>query len=107
MLLKKFVAEGNPLIDEIPYLFQEYLELVDWSGRVIREDKHGAIDNHLPSILIRLGINGEQWRKALRPKGAHQFSRAMGRCEVMREHAKKLSIKWIKGIGVSSKLFPC
>jgi len=106
LLLKEFVAKGCPLTDEIPYLYREYFELVDWSGRVIREGKRGAIDNHLPSILIRLGIDGEQWHKAMQPKGAHQFSRAMGRCEVMREHAKRLAIKWIKGVGISSKLFP-
>ena len=106
LLLKEFVAEGGLLTDEIPYLYREYLELVDWSGRAIREDKRGAIDDRLPSILARLGIDGEHWHKAMQPKGAHQFSRAMGRCEVMREHAKRLSIKWIKGIGISSKLFP-
>jgi len=106
LFLKEFVAEGNPLSNEIPYLYREYLELVDWSGRAIREDKRGAINSRFPSILIRLGIDEEQWHKAMQPKGAHQFSRAMGRCEVMREYAKKLSIKWIKGISISSKLFP-
>jgi len=39
-------------------------------------------------------------------KEVHQFSRAMGEREVMREHAKKLAIKWIKGIETSAKLFP-
>jgi len=106
LLLKEFVTEGSPLTDEVPYLYREYLELIDWSGRVIREDKRGAIDDRLPSILVRLGIDGEQWHKAMQPKGAHQFSRAMGRCDAMREHAKKLSIRWIKGIGISSQLFP-
>ena len=87
--LKEFVAEGCPLTDEIPYLYREYLELVDWSGRAIREDKRGAIDSCLPPILIRLGIDGEEWHKAMQPKGAHQFSRAMGKCDVMRADAKK------------------
>ena len=104
--LKEFVAEGRPLADQIPYLYREYLELVDWSGRAIREDKRGAIESRLPPKLVRLGIDGEQWHKAMQPKGAHQFSWAIGKCDVMREHAKKLAIKWIKGIGISSKLFP-
>jgi len=104
--LKEFVAEGCPLTEEIPYLYREYLELVDWSGRAMREDKRGAIDSRLPPILLRLGIDGEEWHKAMQPKGVHQFSRAMGKCDVMREHAKKLAIKWIKGIGISNKLYP-
>jgi len=104
--LKEFVAEGRLLTEEIPYLYREYLELVDWSGRAIREDKRGAIDSRLPPILTRLGIDGEEWQKAMHPKGVHQFSRAMGKCDVMREHAKKLAIKWIKGIGLICKLYP-
>jgi hypothetical protein len=42
----------------------------------------------------------------MKPKGAHQFSRAMGCKDKLREHAKKLNILWIKGIGFSGKLFP-
>jgi REP element-mobilizing transposase RayT len=106
LLLKEFVIEGCPLTNEIPYLYREYLELVDWSGRIIREDKRGSIDNDFPSILVRLGIDGEQWHRAMQPKGAHQFSRAMGKRDAMREHAKRLAIKWIKGVRISIKLFP-
>jgi hypothetical protein len=106
LLLKEFVKEGHQLQDEIPYHYREYLELVDWSGRVIRDDKRGVIDHRLPPILTRLGIDPEQWHKAMQPKGAHHFGRAMGRCEALRAQAKRLSIKWIKGITISCKLFP-
>ena len=106
LILKEFVAEGHQLKDEIPYHYQEYLELVEWSGRVIREGKRGVIDGRLPPILLRLGIDTEEWHKAMQPKGSHHFSRAMGCCEALREHAKRLSIKWIKGITISSRLFP-
>ena len=105
LCLKKFSVEGCALTNEIPYLYREYLELVDWSGRALRADKRGAIDSHLPPILIRLGIDEDEWSKAMQPKGVHQFSRAMGKCDVMRAYAKRLAIKWIKGIGISSKLY--
>ncbi len=42
--------------------FREYLALLDWTGRIIRDDKHGYIDNTLPSILDRLEITADQWR---------------------------------------------
>jgi len=45
----------------ILYAFRDYLELVDWTGRMIRVDKRGFIDNALPPILARLGISAEQW----------------------------------------------
>ncbi|MDC1287933.1 transposase [Gammaproteobacteria bacterium] len=46
----------------IPFSFQDYLELVDWTGRIIRNDKRGHIDNKSPPILRRLQISSDQWR---------------------------------------------
>jgi hypothetical protein len=46
----------------IIFAFQDYLELVDWTGRMIRGDKRGYIDAALPPILSRLKISSEQWR---------------------------------------------
>ena len=46
----------------IPFDFADYLALVDWTGRVIRDDKRGHIERNLPPILTRLRISPEQWR---------------------------------------------
>jgi hypothetical protein len=104
--LKEFLLKGDYLSDQIPYGFHEYLALVDWSGRVIREGKRGSIDTERPSILARLGIDAQGWCKVMQPKGAHQFSRAMGCRDKLREYAEKLNLRWIKGIVASTKLFP-
>ena len=54
--------------------FTEYLALVDWTGRIIRNDKRGHIENDVPPILDRLQITTDQWRmnatqfEALHPK---------------------------------------
>ncbi len=45
----------------IPFLLTDYLQLVDETGRVIREDKRGHIHAHFPPILERLGITNKQW----------------------------------------------
>jgi REP element-mobilizing transposase RayT len=45
----------------ILYSFRDYLNLVDWTGRVIQMDKRGYIGNDLPPILHRLHISPEQW----------------------------------------------
>ncbi len=37
------------------------MQLVDWTGRVICDDKVGYIDRLLPPILSRLKIEGKQW----------------------------------------------
>ena len=44
------------------FAFEDYLELVDWTGRVMRNDKRGYIDNALPPILHRLQLSLEQWQ---------------------------------------------
>jgi hypothetical protein len=51
----------NQLQSGILFAFRDYLELVDWTGRIIRNDKQGVIDNELPPILSRLHITAEQW----------------------------------------------
>ena len=42
--------------------FEEYQALVDWTGRIIRSEKRGHIDNEMPPILTRLQITLDQWR---------------------------------------------
>jgi len=53
----------SELQNGILFNFEEYMALVDWTGRIIRSDKRGHIDNTLPPILDRLQISAEQWRK--------------------------------------------
>jgi len=55
---------GNPRNDMPKGLFRlaDYLEVIDWTGRQIREDKRGVIDDALPHILNRIiELNQEQW----------------------------------------------
>jgi hypothetical protein len=51
----------NQVRPGIPFAYQDYLELVDWTGRFIRNDKRGFIESQLPPILNRLNINPERW----------------------------------------------
>ena len=39
----------------------DYIELVDWTGRIIRQDKRGAINTDTPPILQRLDISIDHW----------------------------------------------
>ncbi len=45
----------------ILYTLQGYLELVDWTGRIIRNDQQGFVDAELPPILERLQTSPDQW----------------------------------------------
>jgi REP element-mobilizing transposase RayT len=55
---------GNPreeMPKGLPFRLEDYLELVDWTARILREDKRGAIPAHLPPILVRLQIDPRYW----------------------------------------------
>ncbi|MEJ2622599.1 MAG: transposase, partial [Candidatus Thiodiazotropha sp.] len=45
----------------LPFDLKDYLQLVDWTGRAILENKRGFIPNNLPPILERLEIDPENW----------------------------------------------
>ncbi len=44
----------------LPFSLQDYFELIDWTGRVIRDDKKGAIPADVLPILRKLGVNEKE-----------------------------------------------
>jgi REP element-mobilizing transposase RayT len=55
---------GNPRNDMpkgLPFQLNDYLALVDWTGRAILENKPGHIPANQPPILQRLQIDPEHW----------------------------------------------
>ncbi|MDH5425911.1 MAG: transposase [Gammaproteobacteria bacterium] len=61
-LLMPFV--GNPrknMPHGLPFRLTDYIELVDWTGRIMRNDKRGSISNELSPILERLSIDPNHW----------------------------------------------
>ena len=59
-----FPFVGNPrepMPEGLPFRLQEYLELVDWTARILREEKRGFIDACQPPILERLHFDSATW----------------------------------------------
>jgi REP element-mobilizing transposase RayT len=97
--------ETNGEIDTvIPYRLADYLELVDWTGRVVRADKRGSIRAGLPPILQRLNIDVEAWQLAMRP-GGNVFGRAIGSLSYLRLHARTLGQAWVRGLRKAAQLY--
>jgi REP element-mobilizing transposase RayT len=101
--LRQFHETGNKR-DSIPFSLIDYLQLIDWTGRAIRNDKRGAIDNALPPILKRLNIDQEAWIESMRVKG-NVFGRAMGKLNHLRIHEKALGQSWIKGLRQAERMY--
>ena len=45
----------------IPFNLKDYIELVDWTGRIIRNDKRGYIEPDCSPILKRIEQDEENW----------------------------------------------
>ena len=88
----------------IPYRIEHYIELVDWTGRAIRNDKRGAIDAKFPPIAARLNIDAEAWKAAMQPRG-NVFGRAMGKLDHLRLHAQTLGQSWVRGLRKAERLY--
>jgi hypothetical protein len=88
----------------LPMRFNDYLQLLDWTGRTRRTGKRGAIAKDTPPILMRLQIDPDMWHHTMRPSG-NAFGRALGRVERLQSHAKRLGQSWIKGIQMAQRLY--
>ncbi len=101
--LQSFSDQGSGAV-RIPYSFKDYLQLVDWTGRAIRNDKRGHIDARLPPIITRLNIDPRAWEAAMQPRG-NVFGRAMGRLNHLQLHAKALGQSWVRGLRRAELLY--
>ena len=45
----------------IPVQLKDYLQLADWTGRLVRSDKKASIALNTPTLLATLGLSEEQW----------------------------------------------
>jgi hypothetical protein len=75
-----------------------YLELLDWTGRQLREGKRGAIPAHLASILSRIGLDSHAWCDLVKKFG-RVFKRAAGTDEHMAEEATRRGVGWLHAPG--------
>jgi len=51
----------EPMPLGLPFKLEDYLQLLDWTGRSLRLDKSGAIAAETPPILTRLHITPTNW----------------------------------------------
>ncbi|WP_448216593.1 transposase [Endozoicomonas sp. 2B-B] len=103
LTLKPFCSQGQNTDVALPYLLHDYLELVDWSGRIVRTDKKGSIPSCTPPILQRLDIDPDEWLKTM--QWNNRFYRAVGRLEAMKAFALEAGQKWLRGLNACSCLY--
>jgi hypothetical protein len=88
----------------LPMSFGEYLQLLDWTGRQVREDKSGAIPSDLAPVLERLQLSHESWLNLVHDF-RRKFRRAAGTPESLAKEARKRGCQKMQGIVHSRQIF--
>ncbi|MEE4244466.1 MAG: hypothetical protein V2I33_03595 [Kangiellaceae bacterium] len=91
--------------NSIAFSSQDYFELVDWSGRVIRDDKRGAIDNKLPPILSRLNLAPEGFIELLKREDNIAGLAVIGSPALLTNLIETTEACFIKGISSIKTLY--
>jgi hypothetical protein len=81
--IEKFVG-SKPEETGLPFVLRDYLELVDWTGRIVRKGKRGQINSSLPPILERLSIDRDSWL-ILTTEFERQFGQWVGSEHIVRQ----------------------
>ena len=101
--LLPFDATGR-MATAIPFAFDDYLELVDATGRVIREDKRGFIRGETPRLLERLAIDPEQF-VATAGRMLRQFGSAIGTPAHITDLCVARQARYLRGMRAARALF--
>ena len=95
----------DPHKNAIGFTTKDYLELVDWAGRAIREGKRGAISESAPPILERLGLEPSRYLEHINGTAPLETPTALGPVSKIRQAAEALEKCFIKGVGVARRLY--
>jgi hypothetical protein len=88
----------------LPMTREEYISLIDWTGRQVRSDKPGAIPPQLAPILDRLEINQSRWVGTVNGYGS-LFHRVAGRVESIVRAARQAGKAWLAGLSAGKQAF--
>ena len=99
---------GNPranMPNGLPFRLTDYLELVDWTGRILRDDKPGAISDNIPPILQQLNIDPKQWCY-LSTHFESEFKSLVGTAYNIKAACQHFGQQWVHGIRACRAVFP-
>ncbi len=97
-------SSHTDIYQTLPFTLADYIQLVDTTGRVIRDDKRGCIAEQLPPLVQQLGINPEQWLDHVRQFG-RSYADCVGNREKLLHFAEKHQKRWVKGVGIAGEIY--
>jgi REP element-mobilizing transposase RayT len=101
-ILRPFEEQGDA---GIPFNLKNYVELVDWGGREIKQRKRGYTPAHMPPILTRLRMDATPVLDYLSKDDLPSFG-ALGPVSMLKAFAKSVGKKFVKGHAFGNRLCP-
>lgn len=93
-------SNENPL----PYNLCHYVELVDWTGRAVHQNKRSSIPEELAPILDQLGFDENAWLEGIKLFGKPMYQ-AIGSANQIRQMAQANHQSWYQGITACQVVF--
>ena len=84
----------------LPCSLLDYIELVDWAARIVRQDKKHAMENNTPAILDRLGFSAEEFHQKMQPKAMAQGS-VIAQVQRLKDYAAHVQRRCVRGVKLS------
>jgi hypothetical protein len=89
----------------LPLRLTDYLELMNWNGCMLREDKRGSISENVPPILVQLNINPKHWCY-LSQNYESEFKSMVGMAYHVNAACEQFGQQWAHGIRACRAAFP-
>jgi len=105
-LLNSEISElsHQPPSKALPMLLNSYVELVEWSGKNIIHPNKTAMPKHISSCLKQLNLQQSHWLKQLEHFEQH-YCHVIGSIELIKEKAKQLKLRCMKGMSAAKLLY--
>lgn len=84
--------------------FDDYVELLDWTGRAQRAKPGGKLRGAPPALLASLRVDVEAWLGAMRGPALATMT-SVGSAERMDAEAARRGRKWVRGKRAAAELF--
>ena len=95
--LVDLTTKAGSHVHDMPFALHDYLQLVDWAGRTVREGKRGYIPENTPPILIRLNLDPKIYLQKIN-SSKHKLSQpiALGAVKALQAFVKRHKRKFLR-----------
>lgn len=80
--------------DELPFHINDYLDVLDWSGSIIQEDKHGSTCQDTPALIGKFRIKPTHWQTVMKPPVPWR-QKALGSARNINKYCEAMGQRWL------------